>query len=141
MEKPILIQEEIPNKPYRAKRLSNGEWMYGYLLKKQFGFALDTCEKFDKYGFSSLDVAYISENTLGKQAPFPDMLKRPIYEGDILAGLYNGYKEGDNIEESIDDESVFAVKWDVNGWNIGEESEQDYIIVGNVYDTTRIVRF
>jgi len=55
-----------------------------------------------------------------------------IYEGDILAGLFN-------LSDNIDLESSFEVIFENGSYNIGKESKIDYVIIGNIYENPELL--
>ena len=61
------------------------------------------------------------------------MKSKSIYEGDILAPF-------GNITQDLMMEDAFVVKWEVNGWNIGPESDCDYAIVGNIFENSDLLK-
>ena len=119
---------------FRGKRLDNGEWVYGFIVK-MFG----TYHIIDK---DDENTAYeVIPETIGQYTGLKDKNGKRIFEGDILGSRYN-YLSPDNV-------AVEVVKWFCNSWVIQEGDrmptmlEEDEImpyseVVGNVHDNKEL---
>lgn len=57
---------------------------------------------------------------------------KDIYDGDILAPF-------GNITQAPQIENCFVVEYSNGSYNIGKESDTDYCIIGNVYETPELI--
>ena len=110
---------------FRGKRIVDGKWDYGYLIKMWDKFYLYDCKK------SPLQVEVIPE-TVGQYTGLKDKNGNEIYEGDIVTGLFN-YTDiiGHIVYGS--DATFFIERKGLYG--IGLNNAEDWLeVVGNIHD-------
>ena len=131
---------------FRGKRLDNGEWIAGHLLKYEDGSARMVSSNIDIFCFEKDEsiiqtVAHrVDANTAGQYTGFVDKKGKKIFEGDIVS-IYNSKA------------FLFAVAWNDNHYilkcttngvsdnilNVIESSE-DVEVVGNIYDNSELIK-
>ncbi len=119
---------------FRGKRVDNGEWVYGYLLKgvrtyivtkEQMSYAVVSTDYHASLGFTE-----INPETLGMFIGIKDRNDVEVYAGDkIEAVSIIGVVEYDNAVAS------FIVKWEDNQITRFQRvfDFNDINIVGNIY--------
>lgn len=78
---------------FRAKRIDNGAWVYGYyVLYRKHHYILPVLEEDYEVGHGHderfSDWTEIDPETLGQKTELEDMYDTPIWEGDILRYSY-----------------------------------------------------
>lgn len=124
---------------FRGKRVDNGEWILGSLIKVRMGrviswiiFKSDFAVKGD--GVKSLGHARVDPETVGQCTGLKDMNGKWIFEGDIVR---NG-KENGKIEYS-ETEAVFQVVFDVWLTDFGHYYGAEFEVVGNIHDNPELL--
>lgn len=131
---------------FRGKRLDNGEWITGHLLKYEDGSARMVSSNTDIFCYEKDDsiiqtVAHrVDPKTVGQYTGFVDKNGRKIFEDDILS-IYNSKA------------FLFSVAWNNNHYilkcttngvsdNILNviESPEDVKVVGNIYDNPELLK-
>lgn len=129
-----------------GKRLDNGEWITGHLLKYEDGRARIVPNNTDIFCFEKDEsiiqtVAHrVDPKTVGQYTGFVDKNGKKIFEGDIVS-IYNSKA------------FLFAVEWNGNQYvlkctsngvsnNILNviESPEDVEVVGNIYDNSELIK-
>lgn len=127
---------------FKAKRIDSykGDWVQGYLVR--YGFTGQ--EKYyivpdyasDLYGIA------IDPETICQYTGLTDKDGKKIWENDILSA---------NLDESYPDDTTYAkVVWHKNGWKTQEKNsndydlmgifdEENYVVVGNVFDNKELL--
>lgn len=118
---------KIENIKFKAKRLDNGEWVYGSLIRstagvKERAYIVDNFSSMSDYSVIGVDPSTVCQFTGLK-----DKEETPIYEGDIVM-----YK--DNNAERIGN-----INWDSKAFCFGQGllvhySSEDMVVVGNKFD-------
>lgn len=131
---------------FRGKRLDNGEWITGHLLRYGDGRARIVPNNTDIFCFEKDEsiiqtVAHrVDPKTVGQYTGFVDENGRKIFDGDIVS-IYNSKA------------FLFAVEWNGNQYvlkctsngvsdNIFNviESPEDVEVVGNIYDNSELIK-
>ena len=150
---------------FRGKRIDNGEWVYGNLVRgcdEKYAYIVE-------FGNKELCRNYINvkPDTVGQYTGLTDKNGKKIFEGDIIryADLYdyNCYLESiDNPEvyDNIDlgniwtiDEVVYGIKvgypafdlnecdFEINGLSeLSESGQYFYEVIGNIHDNPEILK-
>ena len=114
---------------FRAKRIDNGDWIYGDLIQK-----ID-CVKIRE---SEADINRIAKSyvvipeTVGQYTGLKDKNGNEIYEGDIVTGLFN---HTDIIGHIVygSDATFFIERKGLYG--IGLNNAEDWLeIIGNIHE-------
>jgi uncharacterized phage protein (TIGR01671 family) len=147
---------------YRGKRLDNGEWVEGSLLKDGKGryyigtmlFSKEYCATYGKSNgktasrYLGMGFCLVDPATVGECTGLPDKNGKLIFEGDIINYL-DGYVscEGDGIEQPNTGEVCFETEvltWYVTN-RISVELEDlwtnlDYLeVAGNMHDNPELL--
>lgn len=140
---------------YRAKRLTNNKWAYGYMLVNSAGkYCLNGACQFED---NSENPVYIDKNTIGRYAKFRDINKKDVYEGDIVEWTFFYYERinggltySDTIVTGIikykDGEFIFVpirnnfqkVDYYVID-DLETDTESDAEVIGNIYDNPELI--
>ncbi len=117
---------------WRGKRVDNGEWVKGYLIKMWGKYHLQDQENENL-------VVEVDPETLGECVGFPARCGKIIFEGDFLQNLDNG-KIG--LVAWSDRGAGFVCRYktdcyDTNG--LIELRAKRAIIIGNVHDNPELL--
>lgn len=90
---------------FRGKRIDSGEWIYGSLISRPFGYSENQKEYsaiiiFDKHDESHFDgylELEVIPETVGQFTGLTDKNGTKIFEGDIVQGFF----EPDEVEDNI----------------------------------------
>ncbi|WP_054697675.1 YopX family protein [Syntrophomonas palmitatica] len=141
-------QSKAPNKQFRAKRIDNGEWVYGCLIKYDDG----ACEIMasgqrtlnrvidGKPFYSSHSVCYdVDPHTVGEYTGIPDLKGKDMYERDIVKFLWTN--DIVNMEILFKDGSYLAIPIDYPaGWPLTIFHIKDQIeVIGNAHDNPELL--
>jgi uncharacterized phage protein (TIGR01671 family) len=124
---------------FRAKRIDNGEWVYGYYIKTHD--YLDNREihlivRIDSTSFPANEITDVNEvnlETLGQYTGLTDKNGVKIFEGDIChfygGEYYSGYWEINYTGKiEIDADSLWYL-----------DNAEFVEIIGNVYDNSELL--
>lgn len=133
---------------FRAKRLDNGEWVYGDYHHRVGGVHCIIDMQPDFQGKVEYVVIQVAPDTIGQFTGLLDKNGKEIYEGDIVKwiltmpriGVYGGYEE-------YDTEEIGEIKWDAGALQLGEycaagfayESEDYAEVLGNIHDNPELL--
>lgn len=108
---------------FRAKRIDNGEWVYGDFMRRPSGaFITYICEA----GFFQ---HFVDEKTVGQLTPLTDRLGNQIYEGDLLD--FDETEWGGKFTPE-----VVTMEKLIGGWGLAgskEDLKSWRAVIGNIY--------
>jgi uncharacterized phage protein (TIGR01671 family) len=117
---------------FRGKRVDNGEWLYGYFLKKTLCDGEGECS-YIKFDGGSLRVI---DETVGQFTGLKDENGKKIYEGDVVKWI-----------DSDKRERIDFVKWKNGGmilcnaqYAVGVYLFNDLEIIGNIHDNPELIK-
>ena len=146
---------------FRGKRIDNGEWIYGNLIKninedtdevrffiirnprltKDCG-CCDSCEcDYNCVGY----IIEIKEETVGELTGLKDCIGKEIYEGDIVRVDNDWDKYGMTAGESYEiyfNEGGFRLKakYNKNARGYWLEDNNEFEIIGNIYENPELLK-
>lgn len=130
---------------FKGKRLDNGEWITGHLLKYEDGRARIVPNNTDIFCFEKDEsiiqtVAHrVDPKTVGQYTGFVDKNGKKIFEGDIVS-IYNSKA----FLFAVEWNNQYVLKCTSNGVsdNILNviESPEDVEVVGNIYDNSELIK-
>lgn len=115
---------------YRGKRIDNGEWVFGYLIKGNVDNDFYIKENLGE------DAYWIDENTVGQFTGLTDKNGKKIFEGDIIKYEYTSLdiKSFDEYLEVFYDDETASYKCGYQDlWLISGE------VVGNIHDNPELL--
>ena len=115
---------------FRAKRLDNGEWVYGSLISYKSGEA--AIAQFSRYGHEVSEMkgrrVLVNIATIGQFTGLHDANGVEIYEGDLLLS-----HENSEVFEVVYDAPRFCFKDNDFGFRFLNRPE-NFGVVGNIHD-------
>ena len=127
---------------FRGKRVSNGEWVEGSLIKAKAENNKDVLYLIAPFIMSAFDVQEVIPETVGQYTGLTDKNGQKIFENDIVINDY--YFEKDKTKNSI----IIYGEWNcscchgVFGWicdGYGDFRDDDVTIIGNIYDNPELL--
>lgn len=116
---------------YKAKRLDNSEWIDGYLwrdttgsyyIRKEIGLAYATMVDFE-----------VDPDTICEFTGLYDKNKHMIWEHDIVQDCYDNKQK---IKYGIWN---CGCCYDVYGWDMPYDTEEDMEVIGNIFDNPELL--
>lgn len=144
---------------FRGKRMDNGEWVEGSLLKVTINGKtahLIFCENFSLVGndVKVLSHALVDPDTVGQYVGFSDSNGKRIFEDDIVRKTFKGNGEPDFYEDQVLLWAEGAVvefvyiEGTVNDWTSDFEPTNDFRewrtilnaeVIGNIHDNRDLI--
>lgn len=134
---------------FKAKRIDNGEWVEGYLLRDDCtgqyfihasGNSVNESDKVNEEGCLRFVAFEVDESTICQYTGLTDKNGRKIWENDIVKWLDKLYKVS-----FYDSMCSFVLVTPTGHWNhmemnYGQKLENfDYEVVGNVFDNPELL--
>ena len=138
---------------FRGKRVDNGEWIEGYLIRPLFNKTRSYIGYLFPDGDHDIDVAEVDLSTVGQFTGLTDRNDVRIFEGDIIKWhvhtelsvsgqiaevCYGKYREADSVFVFDDSYSLgFYIRFPGNVCTTIcslDEYKNDFDIIGNIYD-------
>lgn len=126
---------------WRGKRLDNGKWVIGDLIRYESGETSILYERFSRHGYEATEIirrVLVNSATLGECTGLRDKSGKLIFEGDIVY-FYTGYRY---LVVWSKEHAAFMcqnLKRGTLSYNISIISS-DCEIVGNAYDNFTLLK-
>ena len=132
---------------FRGKRLDNGEWITGSLLKVTFRgdtFHLIFGDDFSMVGgdVKSLSHALVDPTTVGQFTGLTDKNGKKIFEGDIIECWSEGVKARGTVQQNRGGLWIIYPAWQKHiMWGLcpNEDGLTDVEVIGNIHDNPELV--
>lgn len=123
---------------FRGKRLDNGEWIEGYLIRGQH--YLTDAGATAIVGFDAMfypmneitDCEFVDHKTVGQSTGKLDKHSNKIFEGDIVEAMMD-YGPAGLLK------TIVCIHWDDNcGWQWNYFDMDSILVIGNIHDNPDI---
>ena len=128
---------------FRGKRLDNGEWIEGSLLKvtienQTFHLIFGDSFAFDGKAVAAMSHCCVDPDTVGQYTGLTDIIGQRNFEGDIVSILPDDGEIG--VIEWADDEAMFMLEAD--GWcaNFDNYFSTELEVIGNIHDNPELLK-
>jgi uncharacterized phage protein (TIGR01671 family) len=131
---------------FRGKRKDNGEWIYGYLVKCEYGLCIATDESLYHIDGAewNFDCMVVIPETVGQYSALLDKQGKKIFEGDI----FKHEKQSPFANDKPFDTEIGIVEWGVWSYMYGLKAgrplfafdrmkAQHVEVIGNIHDTPK----
>lgn len=136
---------------FKAKRIDNGEWVYGYLREiwgeNERRFTICPARRFESDGFTDLDEVEVDKETIGQYTGLKDKNGKEIWEFDIVKAPLLDPIFGDIIKDSFCNAEItfnkgsFVVSYYKRDRNIYLSDLCDKIeVIGNIFDNKDLLQ-
>jgi hypothetical protein len=115
---------------FRGKRIDNGEWVYGYLIEYLKTTWIRVTDKNKDRYYVEFEVI---PGSVGQFISLYDRAGDEIYSNSILAP-YGNITKKPNMDE------CFSVEYEKGSYNIGNESDTDYYVVGDTFNNPELLK-
>ena len=125
---------------FKAKRIDNGKWIEGYVVKRYGEWFLYNIKNADTCGQSNYAV---DSRTICQFTGLTDKNSKKIWENDILMA---------HLDESYPEDTTYeTVEWGIAGWVTHESNSVDrqyldkfdlehFEVVGNIFDNKELLQ-
>ena len=127
---------------FRGKRVSNGEWVEGSLIKAKAENNKDVLYLIAPFTMSAFDVQEVTPETVGQYTGLTDKNGQKIFEGDILKNVMRWCEEERNGLVTFKDGAFGFI------WHRGEVKmfhafasvvNIEYEVIGSVFDNPELL--
>ena len=120
---------------FKAKRVDNGEWVKGNLIKTFTGISY-IAKEFDHI-LSTLERYEVDPSTICQYTGLTDKNGRKIWENDIVTEMYRQY-----VGKIVYNDCGFEVHWveaDIRKDIIFFKAKRGIEVIGNVFDNPELL--
>lgn len=124
----------------KAKRIDNGEWVKGYLIKSFTGICYIVTH-FDHI-LSNINYYEVDEKTICQCTKLPDKNGKKIWENDIVqrTDLHDAKKPSIGFIEYDVENTAFLIHWvDVVNYSATYPWKEKIEVVGNIFDNPELL--
>lgn len=119
---------------FRAKRVDNGEWIYGHYVHQYGADMIYLPNGTDReYGF---DYYHINHETIGQYTGLTDKNGKKIFEGDIINIEYPMTTIKCAVVEYVG--SAFVGGTDCDAWDLDNYYALE--VIGNIHDNPELLK-
>lgn len=123
---------------FRGKRIYDGEWIVGQLLRLDDG-RVRICESGTAVFSYDLDDSiiqtvahFVYPETVGQYTYMKDRTGKKVFDGDVIKAFGSDYC-GDDVEAIVEvDVTCHDLMWDI-------EHSNEIVIIGNVHDNPELL--
>jgi len=132
---------------FRGRRKDNGEWVYGWLIGDTQTFIISSFMiTYRNTGEKTIDpscssIFEVIHETVGQYTGHVDKNLKEIYEKDLVKTMKARQRNGKIYPMELEEE-VFIVEWQDKisiGWNLMKLSNNNYEVIGNIYDKPELL--
>lgn len=119
---------------FRAKKISNNEWVHGYLINNIYGASkpvIITDSDYDDNNKVNFDYDFVYTNTIGQYTGLKDKNGVKIFEGDIVIAPF--------LVPKMTLKLVANMEWNNRWWSFADKLNNYCEIIGNIYDNPELL--